>query len=54
MIPRDLIAATLPEQAYEPEDGEDLLAIPPSLDRKAEVPFDHPLRLCRKAKAKAA
>ncbi len=53
-IPRDLIAATLPEQAYEPEDGEDLLAIPPSLDRKAEVPLDHPLRRCRKAKAKAA
>ena len=54
VIPRDLIAATLPERAYEPEGGEDLLAIPPSLDRKAEVLPDHPLRLCRKAKAKAA
>ena len=53
-IPRDLIAATLLERAYEPEDGEDLLAIPPSLDRKAEVPPNHPLRMCRKAKAKAA
>ena len=43
-----------PEQPYQPEDGEDLLAIPPSLDRKAEVPLDHPIRMCRKAKAKAA
>ena len=43
-----------PECPYQPEDGEDLLAIPPSLDRKAEVPPGHPLRMCRKAKAKAA
>ena len=43
-----------PEHPYQPEDGEDLLAISPFLDRKAEVPPDHPLRMCRKAKAKAA
>ena len=43
-----------PEQPYQPEDGEDLLAIPPSMDRKAEMPPGHPLRMCRKAKAKAA
>ena len=53
-IPRHLIDATLLDQAYEPEDGEDLLALPPSLDRKAEVPPGHPLRMCRKSKAKAA
>jgi len=43
-----------PEQPYQPEDGEDLLAIPPSLDRKAEVPPGQPLRMCRRANAKAA
>ena len=43
-----------PEHPYQPEDGEDLLAIPPSLDRKAEVSPDHPLRMGRRAKAKAA
>ncbi len=53
-IPRELIAATLPERAYEPEGGEDLLEIPPSLDRKAEVPLNHSIRMCRKAKAAAA
>ncbi len=53
-IPRDLIAATLPERAYESEDGEDLLAIPSFLDRKAEVAPDDPLRMCRRATAKAA
>ncbi len=53
-IPRDLIAATLPEQAYEPEDGEDLLGIPPSLDRKGEVPLQDSIRMCRKAKPRAA
>ena len=53
-IPRDLIAATLPERAYEPEGGEDLLEIPPFLDCKAEVPLHDPIRMCRKAKAKAA
>ena len=53
-IPRHLIDATLLDHAYDPGDGEDLLAIPPFLDRKAEVLPDHPLRMCRKAKAKAA
>ena len=53
-IPRDLIAATLPVQPYQPEGDEDLLVILPSLDRKAEVPLDHPFRMCRRAKAKAA
>ena len=53
-IPRHLIDATLPESAYEPEDGEDLLFIPEWLDRKAEVPLDHPLRKRTKSKAYAA
>ncbi len=53
-IPRHLIDATLLDHAYEPEDGEDLLAIPPFLDRKAEVSPNHPLRMCKKVKAKAA
>ena len=43
-----------PEQPYQPEDGEDLLAIPTFLDRKAEVPLDHPLRRCREFREKAA
>ena len=53
-IPRHLIEATLLDHAYEPEGGEDLLAIPPSLDRKAEVPLDHPLRRRREVREKAA
>ncbi len=53
LIPRDLIAATLPKQPYQPEDGEDLLAISSSLDHKAAVPLNHPLRR-RKTHAKAA
>ena len=43
-----------PEQPYQPEGGGDLLATPSSLDRKAEVPLDDPIRMCRKSKAKAA
>ena len=43
-----------PEQPYQPDSGADLLAILPSLDRKAEVPLDGSIRRCRKAKAKAA
>ena len=39
---------------YIPDIAEDLLAIPPSLDRKAEVPLDDPIRMCRKPVAKAA
>ena len=44
-----------PAEPYVPNDGEvDLLLIPPSLDRKAEIPLDHRLRRRRKARAKAA
>jgi len=44
-----------PAKPYVPDTGEvDLLFIPPSLDRKVEVPLDHPLRRRRKAHAKAA
>ena len=43
-----------PEQPYQPEGGEDLLATPSSLDRKAEVSLDDQIRMCRKAKARAA
>ena len=48
-------ALPAPAQCYVPEEGEiDLLYIPPSLDRKAEVPLDDPIRLCRKPCAIAA
>ena len=40
--------------SFIPEGDEDLLVIPPFLDRKAEVSPDDPLRICRKVRAKAA
>jgi len=53
--PSSLKAPPAPAKPYVPDTGEvDLLFIPPSLDRKAEVPLDHPLRRRRKTQAKAA
>ena len=52
--PAGSFGVKVPDHPYQPEDGEDLLAIPSFLDRKAEMPPGHPLRMCRKAKAKAA
>ena len=53
--PPALKAPPAPAQCYVPDVGEvDLLFIPPFLDRKAEVPLNHPLRRRTKAHAKAA
>ena len=54
-LPSAVKAPRPPAEPYAPDEGdEDLLAIPPFLERKSEMPLDHPLRTCRKPCARAA